>query len=97
MDNCNKIKAHVFMEEKYERISLAYGGDKDIRSEIFNSIERVKKEEGLNPDVIERIDENNINHMTISIECSEDDNRVCGDFFTKLLKDLKIDHCESDI
>lgn len=25
MGNCDKIKAHVFMEEKYERISLSYG------------------------------------------------------------------------
>lgn len=35
--------------------------------------------------------------MTISVECSEDDNRICGDMFTKLLKELKINHCESDV
>ncbi|MBD3808151.1 MAG: hypothetical protein IE880_05480 [Epsilonproteobacteria bacterium] len=97
MSNCDKIKAHMFMEEKYERISLSYGGDESIKQEIFDSIEKIKKETGLNPDIIERIDEENVNHMTISVECSEDDNRICGDMFTRLLKELKIDHCESDI
>lgn len=97
MSNCDKIKAHMFMEEKYERMSLSYGGDENIKQEIFNSIEKIKKETGLNPDIIERIDEENVNHMTISVECSEDDNRICGDMFKRLLKELKIDNCESDI
>lgn len=97
MNNCNKIKAHMFMEEKYERVSLSYGGDTDTRLQILDSIEKIKKEMGLNPDIIERIDEDNMNHMTISVECSEDDNRICGDMFTKLLKELEINNCESDI
>jgi hypothetical protein len=97
MNNCNKIKAHMFMEEKYERVSLSYGGDADTRLQILDSIEKIKKETGLNPDIIERVDEENMNHMTISVECSEDDNRICGDMFTKLLKELKINNCESDI
>jgi len=97
MNNCDKIKAHMFMEEKYERMSLAYGGDENTKREILESIEKIKKETGLSPDIIERIDENNANHMTISVECSEDDNRICGDMFTRLLKELKIDKCESDV
>lgn len=97
MSNCDKIKAHMFMEEKYERVSLSYGGDENIKKEILNAIDKVKKNTGLQPFIIERIDDENINHLTISVECSEDDNRVCGDLFNKLLKELKIDQCESDV
>jgi hypothetical protein len=96
MSNCNKIKAHMFMEEKYERVSLAYGGDAETKQEILSAIERVKQDTGLKPFIIERVDDDNVNHLTISVECSEDDNRMCGDLFAKLLKELKIDHCESD-
>lgn len=97
MDNCNKIKAHMRMEEKYERLSLTFGDNEDIKKEIFSAIETVKKETGLNPMIIDKIAEHDPQIQSISIECSEDDCRVCGDFFTKILHELHIDKCEEDL
>lgn len=97
MNNCDKIKAHMFMEEKYERMSLSYGNDEQIKVQILESIEKVKNETSLNPTIIERMCDKYPDRHTISVECEYDDNRICGEFFTKLLQELEIDKCESDV
>lgn len=97
MDKCKMIKAHVRMEEKYERLSLSFGDDKSLKEEIFSVIDTVKKQTGLNPMVIDKIAEHNPQIQSISIECTEDNCRNCGDFFTKVLKELQIDKCEEDL
>ncbi len=97
MDRCKIIKAHMRMEEKYERLSLSFGDDESLKEEIFSAIETIKKQTGLNPMVIDKIAEHDPQLQSISIECSEDDCRVCGDFFTKVLHELQIDKCEEDI
>ncbi|MGW8169839.1 MAG: hypothetical protein ACWGHH_07540 [Sulfurovaceae bacterium] len=97
MNKCDQIKAHIRMEEKYERLSLTFGDNKIIKKEIFDAIESVKKQTGLNPMVIDRIAHDTPQLQSISIECTEDDCRNCGDFFTKILKELQIDKCEEDL
>lgn len=97
MNKCDQIKAHIRMEEKYERLSLTFGGDESLKEEIFSAIETVKKETGLNPMVIDKIAEHDPQIQSISIECSENNCRVCGVFFTKVLHELQIDKCEEDI
>lgn len=97
MDNCKKIKAHVRMEEKYERLSLSFDGNQSLKKEIFHAIDTVKKETGLNPMIIDRVAEHNPKIQSISIECTEENCRNCGVFFTKVLHELQIDKCEDDI
>ena len=97
MNKCDQIKAHVRMEEKYERLSLNFGENQEVKKEIFDAIESVKKQTGLNPMVIDRIAQDTPELQTISIECTEENCRDCGDFFTKVLQKLQIDKCEEDL
>ncbi len=85
------------MEEKYERLSLSYSGDVALKREIYSAIDKLKKDCKIEPYIIEQIDAHDAKRFTISLECSEHDNRLCGDMFEKLLKELKIDHCESGL
>jgi len=97
MSNCNKIKAHMRMEERYETLSLVFESNKALTDEIFNAIEKIKEETKMTPFIFEKISKDREDLHAIAIEFHDDIHRVGGSFFTKLLKELKIDKCESDI
>jgi len=97
LSNCNKIKAHMRMEERYETLSLIFENDKALTDEVLSAIDKVKEETGMTPFIFEKISKDRADLHAIAIEFHDDIHRVGGSFFTKLLKELKIDKCESDI
>jgi len=97
LSNCNKIKAHMRMEERYETLSLIFENDKALTDEVLSAIDKVKEETGMTPFIFEKISQDRADLHAIAIEFHDDIHRVGGSFFTKLLKELKIDKCESDI
>jgi len=97
MDNGGRIKAHMRMEERYETLSLIFENDKALTDEVLEAIEKIKKETEMTPFIFEKISKDRADLHGIAIEFHDDIHRVGGSFFTKLLKELKIDKCESDI
>ena len=97
MDNCGRIKAHMRMEERYETLSLIFENDKALTDEVLEAIDKIKEETGMTPFIFEKISKDREDIHGIAIEFHDDIHRVGGSFFTKLLKELKIDKCESDI
>ena len=97
MDNCETIKAHMRMEERYETLSLIFENEEALTEEVFAAIEKIKEETGMTPFIFEKISKDRADLHGIAIEFHDDIHRVGGSFFTKLLKELKIDKCESDI
>jgi hypothetical protein len=95
--NCNKIKAHMRMEERYETLSLIFEDTPELTNEIMDAIDLVKKETGMKPFIFEKISRDRADLHGIHIEFHDDIHRVGGGFFTKLLKILKIDKCERDV
>ena len=97
MDNCETIKAHMRMEERYETLSLIFENEKALTEEVFAAIEKIKEETGMTPFIFEKISKDRADLHAVVIEFHDDIHRVGGGFFTKLLKELKIDKCEKDI
>lgn len=97
MASCEEIRAHMKMEERYETLSLIFENRKDLMDEITTAIEKVKEETGMEPFIFEKISKERADLHGIHIEFHDDIHRLGGGFFTKLLKELKIDKCESDI
>ena len=97
MANCGDIKAHMRMEERYERLSLVFKENKELTDEIMNAIDKIKEVTGMKPFIFEKISRDRDDLHGIIVEFHDDIHRVGGGFFTKLLKELKIDKCESDI
>lgn len=97
MNRCEMIKAHVIMEEGYGRLRLMFGDNMELKQEALEAIERIKEATQLTPMVIDRVAPNTPNQQSLSVEFYDDNNRVAGDFFTQILKELKIDKCEADV
>ncbi len=97
VDNCERIKAHMRMEERYETLSLVFENDKELTNEIFIAIDKVKAKTGMTPFIFEKISKDREDLHAIVIEFHDDIHRVGGGFFTELLKELKIDKCENDV
>ena len=97
MDNCETIKAHMRMEERYETLSLIFENEEALTEEVFAAIEKIKEETGMTPFIFEKISKDRADLHAVVIEFHDDIHRVGGGFFTKLLKELKIDKCEKDI
>jgi len=97
IDNYHKIKAHMRMEERYETLSLVFEKSEELINEVFTAIDGVKEETGMTPFIFEKISNDRPDLHAIVIEFHDDIHRVGGGFFTKLLKELKIDKCEKDI
>lgn len=92
MDRCSQIKASVRMEERYAGMCLTFASnDQDLRKEVNEAIEKVNKETKITPQIWD-----NFEKRTMYVEFKEDVQRDCGDYFEKLLKELKIDKCEND-
>jgi len=97
MSKCIEIKAHVRMEERYEALSLMFGDCPDLKKEIERVIDEVKKETGMTPFIFDKVSNDRPDIQAIYIEFQDDVHRLGGDFFTKVLKKLKIDQCESGL
>jgi len=97
VDNCEKIKAHMRMEERYETLSLVFENDEILTNEVFLAIDKIKEKTGMTPFIFEKISKDRADLHAVVIEFHDDIHRVGGGFFTELLKVLKIDKCESDI
>ena len=97
VDNCEIIKAHMRMEERYETLSLVFENDENLTNEVFLTIDKVKEKTGISPFIFEKISKYREYLHAVVIEFHDDIHRVGGGFFTELLKELKIDKCESDI
>ena len=97
VESCNKIKAHMRMEERYETLSLVFDNDESLINEVFLAIDKVKAKTGMTPFIFEKISKDREDLHAVVIEFHDDIHRVGGGFFTKLLKELNIDKCESDI
>ena len=96
-NNCSKIKAHMRMEERYETLSLIFEDNEKLCKEVTTAIDKVKAETGMTPFIFEKISKDRADLHGIIIEFHDDIRRVGGGFFTKLLAELKIDKCETDI
>jgi len=97
MDRCSEIVAHIRMEERYQGLSLVFGSNEDLKQEILDVVEEVKKETKQTPFVFEKISTDRKDLQAVYIEFRDDIHREGGDFLTKILKKLKIDKCEKDI
>jgi hypothetical protein len=97
MAGCEDIKAHMRMEERYETLSLIFEDKDELTNEVMTAIDKVKEETGMTPFIFEKISKDRADLHGIYIEFHDDIHRVGGGFFTKLLEELKIDKCESDI
>jgi len=85
------------MEERYETLSLVFENEASLTNDVFNAIDKIKEETGMTPFIFEKISKDRADLHAVVIEFHDDIHRVGGGFFTKLLKELKIDKCEKDI
>ncbi len=97
MEKCTNIRAHIRMEERYETMSLLFGDCPDLKKEIEVAIKEVKNETGMTPFIFEKISNDRPDIQAYYIEFHDDIHRTGGDFFNKILKRLKIDHCDSGL
>ena len=97
MDRCDQINANVRMEECYAGMSLTFDGSEELREETEAAIEKVKKETGMNPQVFDNSKDHTEEKQALYIEFDDDAQRDSGDFFEKILKELKIDKCANEV
>ncbi|WP_295419647.1 hypothetical protein [Sulfurovum sp.] len=97
MDRCQEIKAHIRMEERYEGLSLIFGDNMTLKNEILQAINDTKKETGKAPFIFDKVSNDRPDIQCIYMEFHDDVHREAGDFFTRILQKLNIDHCEKDI
>ncbi|HHD79280.1 MAG TPA: hypothetical protein ENK98_06575 [Epsilonproteobacteria bacterium] len=97
MNRCDEIKAHIRTDERKQGLSLVFEHSDTIKAEILDAVEEAKKETGLKPFVFEKISNDRKDIHTIYIEFRDDIHREGGELLTKVLKKLRIDHCEKDI
>lgn len=96
-NRCGEIEAHIRMEERYEGLSLIFGDHPELKEEILQAIDEVKKETDLTPFIFDKVSNDRPDIQAIYIEFREGLHRTAGDFFERVLKKLHIYHCEEDI
>jgi len=97
MSKCKEIRAYVRMEERYEGLNMIFGDCPDLKIEILEAIDKVKKDTGHTPFIYDKISNDRRDLQAIYIEFHDDVHREGGDFFERLLRELKIDHCEEGV
>lgn len=97
MDRCHEIVANVKMEECYAGLSLVYVNDPKIREEIETAVKKIKSETGMSPKCFDNSKDKTEEKLSLYIEFNDDAQRDSGDFFQKLLSELKIDKCRYDV
>jgi len=97
MDRCNEIKANVRMEERYAGMSLVFAYTPELRTEIETAIKKIKNKTGMAPQCFDNSKDQTEAKQAIYVEFNDDVQRDSGEFFTLLLKELKIDKCDNDV
>ena len=97
MDRCDEIKANVRMEERYAGMSLVFDNNPGLRTEIETAIKKIKKVTGISPECFDNSKSKTEPRQALYVEFHDDVQRESGEFFTLLLKELKIDKCENDV
>ena len=97
MDRCDEIKANVRMEERYAGISFTFSNRPERRTEIETAIKKIKKQTGMSPQCFDNSKDKTEASQSLYVEFNDDVQRDSGEFFTLLLKELKIDKCVHDV
>ena len=97
MDRCSEIIANVRMEERYAGLSLTFNNTSELRIEIEEAIDKIKKQTGMSPLVFDNSKDKTEVSQALYIEFSDDVQRDSGAFFELLLKELEIDKCVHDV
>ena len=97
MNRCDEIKANVRMEERYAGMSLTFDKNTELRREMETAIKKVKKQTGMAPQCFDNSKDKTESSQAIYVEFNDDVQRDSGEFFTLLLKELKIDKCVHDV
>jgi len=97
LTRCEEIIANVKMEECYSGLSLTFDGNEALRTEISKAIDKVKKVTKMSPEIFDNSQNEKKPKPAFYIEFTDDAQRNSGDFFEKLLRELKIDKCEHDV
>ena len=84
------IEAHVRMEERYEGLSLTYGDNPELKKQVMEAIEAVKRETGLEPDIFGNPSPDHPEKEGVYLEFHEDAQRDAGDFFERVLQRLNV-------
>lgn len=82
------IRAYHQREERYQGLQLEFDGSEQMKETILNSVESVSKQQGIAPMV------NYFNEASIYLEFHDEYDREGGIYFSELLCQLGIDHCE---
>ncbi|MEY3089830.1 MAG: hypothetical protein RL113_146 [Pseudomonadota bacterium] len=94
MDRCQEIIANMKMEECYSGLSLSFDGSEGLKKEIEEAINKVIEQTKMSPVVF---DNSKDKKPAFYIEFGDEVYRDSGDFFTLVLKELKIDKCVREI
>ena len=97
MNRCEEIIANVKMEECYSGLSLVFDGNKTLRTEISDAINKVTTATKMSPAVFDNSQNPKGSKPAFYIEFSDEVQRDSGDFFELILKELKIDKCCNDV
>lgn len=97
MNRCDEIKANVRMEERYAGLSLTFDSNPELRAEIEAVMIKIKKQTGMSPQCFDNSKDQTEASQTIYVEFNDDVQRDSGEFFSLVLKELKIDKCVHDV
>ena len=97
MDRCNEIRANVRMEERYAGMSLIFDNRPELRTEVETAIKKIKKQTGMTPQCFDNSKDKTEARQALYVEFNDDVQRDSGEFFSLLLKELKIDKCDNDV
>jgi len=97
MNRCGEIKANVRMEERYAGMSLTFSNSPELRAEIETAIKKIKKQTGMTPQCFDNSKDKTEASQSVYVEFNDDVQRDSGEFFTLILKELKIDKCVHDV
>jgi len=86
------IEAYHEMEERYAKLEIRFY-DKNQSLQINNAVINAIKEFEVSPDIVVEHDNDNQNEGIYIIEFHDDYDKESGEFFEKIIKDLKIGHC----
>lgn len=84
------VKAYFRREERYEGLQIAFNKKTQSRDGILKTIEDLKDEMELNPDIFENCYEDEPDKCAFYIEFNDDYDKDAGEFFEALLHKLGI-------
>jgi len=97
MDRCKEIVANVKMEECYSGLSLTFDGSAHLRKEIEEAISKISQSTKMKPEVFDNSKDGKEAVQSLYLEFSNEVQRDSGEFFTLILKELRIDKCVNEV